>query len=120
MRLRGSAHHKNHGLATPVVHLDERMLSPPSQPISQSDWLKSFSFVLPFVIVPLFQTPVSHTLRKHLDNVGMLGFQDESGMMSDFGQREIAKQAAGAKSGYDAMQQQQQCTAVVVHLFACG
>ncbi|CAN0261688.1 unnamed protein product, partial [Ectocarpus sp. 4 AP-2014] len=45
------------------------------------------------------QTPVSHTLRKHLDNVGMLGFQDESGMMSDFGQREIAKQAAGAKSG---------------------
>ena len=29
----------------------------------------------------------------------MLGFQDESGMMSDFGQREMAKQAAGAKSG---------------------
>lgn len=45
------------------------------------------------------QTPVSHTLRMHLDNVGMLGFQDESGMMSDFGQREMAKQAAGAKSG---------------------
>lgn len=42
---------------------------------------------------------MSHTLRKHLDNVGMLGFQDESGMMSDFGQREMAKQAAGAKSG---------------------
>eukprot|EP00903_Cladosiphon_okamuranus_P022319 g20525.t1 len=45
------------------------------------------------------QTPVSHTLRKHLDNVGMLGFQDDTGMLSDFGQREMAKQAAGAKSG---------------------
>lgn len=58
---------------------------------------------------------MSHTLRKHLDNVGMLGFQDESGMMSVFGQREMAKQAAGSKSGYEAMQQQQQ-----VHCSRCS
>ena len=42
---------------------------------------------------------MSHTLRKHLDNVGMVDFQEDTGMMSDFGQREMAKQAAGSKSG---------------------
>lgn len=43
------------------------------------------------------QTPASQTLRNHLDTVGMMGFEQESGMMSDLGQKLMATQAAGSK-----------------------
>ncbi|CAN0042863.1 unnamed protein product [Scytosiphon promiscuus] len=47
---------------------------------------------------PHKHTPASQTLRNHLDTVGMMGFEQESGMMSDLGQRLMATQAAGSKT----------------------